>query len=206
MHWIAERCPYFGLALMASYAAYEMPPDLHPYSFTASALGIIFGIYGMIGGRELRCSLVKSVLDTTMDFVPLSLMNIEIYLELGKPYAMIHALFIIPLILDLIAKLFGDEIDEKSTQILKNVNSLANAVSLSYLAYTEDNYMYGCVAFSMLAAQSSAALWGGPCRGYTSEFVYIMGNAMFYFASINAVTVPNVPIKEETPIIKTEMK
>ncbi|XP_019894033.1 uncharacterized protein LOC109613527 [Musca domestica] len=203
MHWLAERTPYFGLALMAAYGAYEMLPDVHPYAFTASAFGIVFGIYGMVGGRELRCSLVKSVLDTTMDIVPLSLMNIEIFLQMGEPYAMAHALFIIPLILDFIAKLFGDETDEESTQILKYVNTLANVVSLSSLAYREDNYLYGCVAISILAAQTSSVVWGGPCRGYRSEFVHVMGYSMFYFASIMAITVPNVAIKGEIP---TEIK
>lgn len=201
MHWLLQRSPYFGLALMASYAAYQMPPDQHPYSFTASAFGIIFGIYGTVGGEELHCSIVKNVIDTTMDFVPLSLVNIEIFLAMGKTYAMVHALFVIPLILDLIAKLFGNEGDDEATQILKHVNNLANIVSLAYLAFQEDNYMYGCVALSILAAQAGA-IWGGRCRRYSSEFVYILAYSMFYFATILAVTVPNVAVKKES--IKTE--
>lgn len=193
-----KRVPYLLLAIMAAYAAYEMPPDQRPYAFSACAFGIIFGFYGAAGGEEMQCSVVKAVVDTGFDFIPLSLMNIEIYLAMGKPYAMVHALFIIPLILDIIAKLFGDEGDDEVTQLLKHVNNIANVASLASLSYMDDNRIYACVAASFFTAQS-AKIWGGRCHGYSSDLAYTLAYTAFYYTSMLAITVPNeiIDVKKE---------
>ncbi|KAI8121680.1 hypothetical protein CVS40_7359 [Lucilia cuprina] len=172
-----ERLPFYALALMASYAAYNMPPETNPYAFAACAVGIIYGVFGLVGGQEVADGIVKGVVDDLLDFVPLALVNIEIFKMMGKPYAFVHALFIIPLILDLIAKLFGEESDDAATQTLKHVSNLANVVSLLYLSYMEDNYMFGYVALSYLAAHTGMVI-GGRCHGYLVDLNYIMNTIL----------------------------
>lgn len=192
MNWILKRTPYYGLALMACYAAYNMPPETNPYAFAACAVGIIYGIFGLVGGQEDSQSIVKYVVDDLSDFVPLAMMNIEIFQMLNKPYAFAHALFVIPLVLDLIAKLFGEASDDEATQTLKHVSNLGNIVSLLYLSYMEDNYMFGYVALSYLAAHTGMLI-GGKCHGYMVDLNYVMSYILFYFTAMLAVTVPNTP-------------
>lgn len=195
MIWLLKRSPYYALTLMAAYAAYNMPPETNPYAFAACSIGIIYGVFGLVGGQEAQDGIVKGVVDDLLEFVPLAMVNIEIFKMVGKSYAMVHALFIIPLILDLIAKLFGEPTDDLATQTLKHVSNLANVVSLLYLSYTEDNYMFGYVALSYLAAHMGMII-GGRCHGYMIDLNYIMSYVLFYFTSTLAVTVPNVPMLE----------
>ncbi|XP_065365049.1 uncharacterized protein LOC135958114 [Calliphora vicina] len=192
MIWLLKRLPFYSLALMASYAAYNMPPETNPYAFTACAVAIIYGVFGLVGGQEVADGIVKGVVDDLLDFVPLAMVNIEIFQIMGKPYAFVHALFVIPLILDLIAKLFGEESDDAATQTLKHVSNLANVVSLLHLSYMEDNYMFGYVALSYLSAHMGMVI-GGRCHGYVVDLNYVMSYVLFYFTSTLAVTVPNAP-------------
>ncbi|KAM7349303.1 uncharacterized protein ACRADG_008307 [Cochliomyia hominivorax] len=192
MIWLLKRLPFYALALMASYAAYNMPPETNPYAFAACAIGIIYGVFGLIGGQENMQNIVKYVIDDLLDFVPLPMVNIEIFQMLSKPYAFVHALFVIPLILDLIAKLFGESEDDEATQTLKHVSNLGNVISLLYLSYMEGNYMFGYVALSYLAAHTGMII-GGKCHGYLVDLNYVMCYVLFYFTAMLAVTVPNSP-------------
>ena len=177
---------FFVLATVASYAAYCLPPDGTPYAFAACGIGIIYGIFGIVGGFELEMGIVKGVVEDFLDFAPLGLMNIEIFTAAGESYAMVHALFLIPLLLDLVAKLFGEEDDDQATQTLKYIDILAGVSSLLYLCYAKENYMYAAVALSCLAAHSSMLI-GGKCAAIWWEYAYLVFHSSFYFASTLAL-------------------
>lgn len=189
MIWLLKRIPYFVLALMAAYAAYNMPPEENPYAFVASSIGLLYGVYGMVGGQELHDSIVKGVVDDLLDFVPLAMVNVQIYEMLGNPYAKVHALSVVPFGLDLVAKLFGDACDDVATQTLKHVSNLANVISLLSLSYAEGNYMFGCVGLSYAAAHVGIVATG-KCHGYLVDLSYVASYSLFYFATLLVITAP----------------
>ena len=177
---------FFALAAAASYAAYCFQPDNTPFAFAACGIGIIYGLFGLIGGFESEMSIVKGVVEDFLDFAPLGLMNIEIFKAAGESYAMVHALFLIPLLLDLVAKLFGEEEDDQATQTLKYIDILAGVSSLLYLSYAKDNYMYLVTALCCLAAHSSMLI-GGRCAKIGYEYAYLVFHSGFYIAAALAM-------------------
>lgn len=177
---------YFALTAMASYAAYCMQPDKNPFGFASCGVGIIYGIFGLVGGHDCEMCIVRGVVEDLLDFAALGLMSIEIAKSSCISYAMVHSLFLIPLLLDLIAKLFGDEEDDATTQTLKHVNNLANIASLLYLAFEKENYWFAGVAASSLMAHSGMLI-GGKCRDPMWDVNYIMFHCLLYFSSTIAL-------------------
>ncbi|KAI9588897.1 hypothetical protein GQX74_007066 [Glossina fuscipes] len=191
---LVKRIPFAALLSMASYATYKMPPDQYPYAFTACAVALVSGSLGVLRGPQHPRGLVNQVLTSLMDFAPLPLMNIQIYLEAKPLYAFAHAFSLIPLGIDILVKLFGDECDDKAAEALKLANNLINVASLTVISVIDDNYMYFFVMLSYLMAQAS--LLYGHCENCIwTERMHLLFFTLFFFVSSKAVTDKNVVVK-----------
>uniref|UniRef100_A0A1A9ZZD2 Uncharacterized protein n=1 Tax=Glossina pallidipes TaxID=7398 RepID=A0A1A9ZZD2_GLOPL len=191
---LVKRIPFAALFTMAAYATYKMPPDQYPYASIACAVALVSGSLGVLRGPQHPRGLVTEVLTSLMDFAPLPLMNIQIYLEAKPIYAFAHAFSLIPLGIDILVKLFGDECDYKAAATLKLANNLINMASLTAISIIDDNYMYFFVILSYMMAQASL-LYGHCDKCVWSERIHLLFFSLFFFVSSKAVTDKNVLVK-----------
>uniref|UniRef100_A0A1A9WH80 Uncharacterized protein n=1 Tax=Glossina brevipalpis TaxID=37001 RepID=A0A1A9WH80_9MUSC len=190
-HHLSEMIPFAALLLMSSYATYKMPPEQYPYALTACFVAMVSSSLGILRGPEDPYSLVDQILISLMDFATLPLINIQIYLEANPLYAFIHAGSLIPLGIDMLVKIFGDERDHKAAESLKLANNIMNMASLTAIAIIDDNYLYFFVMLSYLMAQAS--LVHGRCKNYKwTESMHLLCFTLFFFVSSEAVTHKNV--------------
>lgn len=191
---LVKRIPFLALLTMAGYATYKMPPEQYPYAFIACSVALVSASFGLLRGPQHPQSLVNQVLTSLMDFAPLPLMNIQIYLEAKPLYALAHSFSLIPLGIDILVKLFGDECDDKAAASLKLVNDVINMASLTAISIIDDNYMYFFVMLSYLMAQAS--LIYGHCENCVwTERMRLLFFTLFFFVSSKAVTDKNILVK-----------
>uniref|UniRef100_A0A1A9W267 Uncharacterized protein n=1 Tax=Glossina brevipalpis TaxID=37001 RepID=A0A1A9W267_9MUSC len=169
---------------MACYAAYKMPPKQYPFGFTACAIALVSGSYGVLRGPDYEKNLVNQILESLVDFAALPLVNIEIYLQVKPVYAYVHAFALISLGIDILVKLFGDTDDIKAAEALKCVNDTLNMSSLAVISIIEKNYKYLYVLLSFLMAQRGWLF--GKCG--RSGKLHAMCLTLFLFVASKAVT------------------
>uniref|UniRef100_A0A1A9ULJ6 Uncharacterized protein n=1 Tax=Glossina austeni TaxID=7395 RepID=A0A1A9ULJ6_GLOAU len=191
---LVKRIPFAALLSMAGYATYKMPPNQYPYAFIACAVALVSGSLGVLRGPQHPRNLVTQVLTSLMDFAPLPLMNIQIYLEAKPIYAFAHAFSLIPLGIDILVKLFGDECDDKAASALKFANNVINMASLTAISIIDDNYLYFFLMLTYLMAQAS--LFYGHCENCVwTERIHLLFFTLFFFVSSKAVTDQNIFVK-----------
>ncbi|XP_036318886.1 uncharacterized protein LOC118733553 [Rhagoletis pomonella] len=184
-----------GLLVGASgLALYSIQPAEHPYAFSACAFGLCHGLLGIIhaykkGDEGDRCNKIREISTSVMEIIQLPLINIELYLASSETSALAlgHALFIIPLAFDLIAKLLTEEGDDSNTNTLKDLTILGNIVSLTFLAVNESNHTYICMAITAFLTKYGATLLDSYWEG-TLENTVLTGYSLFTFLANYALT------------------
>lgn len=178
---IVDRILYMGLAGICIFGITKLGPDSCLFASTSCAIGLIYGIFGALSSATKPPCLVAGILETFLDFGAIALYNIQVYEKEAPDFSVFHWIFLIPMVLDLFAKLFGDESDDTATQTLKYLCNIANIISLSYISFKADNYMYLVAAILYLFA-----LIGMAFGGRFSENIYTLFTAGFYITAILA--------------------
>ncbi|XP_061401733.1 uncharacterized protein LOC133337530 [Musca vetustissima] len=187
-----------GLLVGSSgYALSLVAPAKHPFLFTACAVGLYHGVFGLYANIiEGRSNSQKSldppsaedsfmrkaqhITQCCVDIMTVPLINIDLYMlsEQSSSLALGHALFVVPLVFDLTFKIFDNEDGEDSaTETLKELSILGNVVSLVFLSVNENNLIYGLMAMSALLAQFGSNVMENMLRGSGAN-IALMGYSL----------------------------
>ncbi|EDW65678.1 uncharacterized protein [Drosophila virilis] len=173
---------------VTGYGFYAMPPQSHPYAFSACLIGFCHGLLGLIeciSGSEQ----VKSARETTnsiLEIVPLPLVNIDIFFGgESNNIALGHGLFIVPMAISVLVGLIkgeGGEGDD-AVETLKLLTILGNITSLCYLAINEGSYYMGGMAFLAFMAKYGSEFLETQIEGSGDPIKYISWSGFYLLTS-----------------------
>lgn len=149
---------YLACALSAAlcgvtgYGFAMIPPQDHPYAFTACVIGFCHGLLGIINtfADNENLNQAQNISKQILEIVPVPLVNLDLFLNgEGNNIALGHGLFIVPLAVSLlIATIKGGDVEEgNALETLKMMTILGNITSLVYLAFNDGSWVEGGMAF-----------------------------------------------------------
>lgn len=171
--------------------AYFTPMEEVAYGFIAFAIGCLDATMHLLQLRSVtnnttgpETNMAVSISETIHDYAAVGLINIELY-RLSSRHSFISLTFCIPMILDVVAKLFGDLQNIRALVYLKQMNMMAHSISIAYLAKTEFNLWFGGV---WLATQIvNFGIYHELPEGYWGREIKLFGYALFYIFSTIAI-------------------
>lgn len=182
-----DRLVYLGLAGTCIFGITKLGPDSCLLASISCAIGLIYGIFGALSSATKPPCLVAGILETFLDFGAIALLNLQVYAKEAPDLALFHWIFLIPMVLDIFAKLFGDECDDTATQTLKHLCNIANIISLSYISFKADNFMYLVAAILYLFAIIGMT-FGTAISTRFSENMFTIFTAGFYVTAVLALS------------------
>ncbi|XP_026846536.1 uncharacterized protein LOC113566196 [Drosophila persimilis] len=132
------------LVVSCGCALYTFDPVRTPYAYGAAVLCLFHGLLGVLRAAfnaDDDCNRLSVISAGVMEIAPLNLVSIELHLKSSHPtLAVAHSYFMVPLALDMMAKMSGTK--DVFTDKLKQLTVLANLASLLYLAIDSSNNIY----------------------------------------------------------------
>uniref|UniRef100_A0A1A9W249 Uncharacterized protein n=1 Tax=Glossina brevipalpis TaxID=37001 RepID=A0A1A9W249_9MUSC len=167
------------------HALVSVSPFQHPYAFCACAVGFCHAFAGLVESIacEDRCATCfKRLTCSCIEMMTLPMLNIDFYLksEQSSPLALGHGLFVVPLAFDLLTKVSPNaDVEDISTQTLKDLTILGNIVSLLFLAANENNAVYGMMVLAAFIAKYGAMIMDNIIAG-TGECIGLLGYSVLF--------------------------
>ncbi|XP_023169270.1 uncharacterized protein LOC111598309 [Drosophila hydei] len=174
---------------VTGYGLYAMPPQAHPFAFSACLIGFCHGLLGLIdmfvGSDGTKTG--KETTNAIMEIVPLPLVNIELFFGgESNNIALGHGLFIVPMAISVLVGLIkgeGDDADE-AVETLKLLTILGNITSLCYLAINEGSYIMGGMAFLAFLTKIGSEFLESYVEGSGYPVKYISWSGFYFLASM----------------------
>ncbi|KAH8263256.1 hypothetical protein KR044_006472 [Drosophila immigrans] len=188
------RFVYNSLLLITSgLAAKKVSMAKHPFAFGAcvvggavAVLGLLRAILGSDGDPE-QFQMLRDVSHGLLELVPLPLVNMELYMaSLGMgPLVVVHAIFVLPLALDLRCSVRQERKDCCLAESLRDLLMLGNIVSLGFLAVREHSTLYVHMALIMAAIKYTPVVLDN-IQDDTGEDMLVYGSALFFYLLCHA--------------------
>ncbi|KAM8720502.1 hypothetical protein ACLKA7_006532 [Drosophila subpalustris] len=178
------------LVVSSGYAMYTLHPLQTPYGYAAAALSLVHGLVGVVRAAHIdgdECNRLRQITTGIMELVPLPLTNIELYLKSSNPHlAMAHGCFLIPLAFDVVA--IWRDVEDNSTETLKDLTLLGNVVSLLFLGVNQSKNVYGGMAAIAFGARYGTVIFDYYWEGLGGHVNLLADSA---FIMLMAMTLTN---------------
>ncbi|KAH8385365.1 uncharacterized protein LOC110177029 [Drosophila serrata] len=188
------RFAYNGILLYTAVSSgCKMQPEEHPLALVACMVGGITAVFGLLrvifaSGQPEECRKLRDITHGVLELVPLSLTNMDLYMQSTGWSAVTlgHGFFLLPLLCDMRCCLAKNRVDCGISDSLKDLTILGNIVSLGFLAFVERNFLYLRMMLVMAAIRYGVVLVDS-IRENAGEDLQVCGTALFLYQLGKAV-------------------
>lgn len=169
--------------LIVIIGAYLTPVNDCIFGFFTFGIGALNAVMHVTAYYQTESSLlVVEILEIMHDYAAVGLINMELY-RLSSKQSILTISFCIPMLLNVVAKLFGDVDSMEALRYLKQLNMMAHSISIGYLARSEFNIWFGGIWLSTLLV--NYGIYNESADAVHGRVVKLFGYILFYsFATI----------------------